>query len=115
MKIPTSHDDPSTLYGILVAIVSGALGLLVVFDVIDVPQSDALLAFLTPATALVVALLIRRKAWAPGTVEVATELARRQVEMLVGASDGERSRLLVPQAEVERVGAELVRLERSGR
>jgi high-affinity Fe2+/Pb2+ permease len=112
MKIPTSHDDPSTLYGVLVAIIAGVLGVLVVSGVIDVEQSDAILAALTPTTALVVALLIRRKAWAPGSVEVAAELARRQVEQQLGGSDGERARPLLTQAEVERVGAELVRLER---
>lgn len=81
MRIPTTHDDPATLLGALVALVGAIFGALVVFNVLDAEQAAALGAVASTALPLIVAALIRRYAWAPDTVRaalvVAEEGARR--------------------------------------
>lgn len=75
MTAPTMHTDPSGLVGTVAAAAGAILTLLVAFGVdLTEAQITAILAVVTTVGPAVVALAIRRHAWAP--VSVDKELGR---------------------------------------
>lgn len=90
MKIPTTHDDPSMLLGSLVTLGGAIFAALVVFGVLTEEQAAALGAVASTLLPLVVAVLIRRYAWAPATVE---DESRREFRRGYNVALGETSDL----------------------
>lgn len=71
--MPTSYTDPSTLFGSLVTFAGAVLALVVAFGLdLSAEQVERILAALAAAGPLVTAWLIRRKAYAPATVDKLT-------------------------------------------
>lgn len=65
-----SHTDPSGLWGTVVTVLGAALALAVAFGAdLTETQREAILGTATALGPLVTALLIRRYAWAPATVD----------------------------------------------
>lgn len=82
----TPQSDPAGLYGSLAAVLGAILALLTAFGVpLTQTQEEAILGLFVVAGPLVTAWLIRRKAWAPDSVESVTREAYQQ-----GREDGSR-------------------------
>lgn len=112
MEIPTTHDDPSTLLGALVAFAGAVIVLVVAAGIVPESLHDPLLGVATTGLPLVVAFLIRRRAWAPASVETAVDVARRGVDPGDDASG--RPHVHPDQLpERRRIDAELARLTTS--
>lgn len=73
----TTHSDPSGLWGSVVAVAAAILAALVAFGVrLTGEQVEALLGILAAVGPIVTALLIRRSAYAPATVDGIAARAR---------------------------------------
>lgn len=80
-------DDPSALWGAVVALVGAVVALLVAFGVeLTDQQVQAILGLFAAVGPLVTALLIRRTAWRPSSVRraVAEAAARGEVPTDLG-------------------------------
>ena len=70
MNLPTPNTDPGGLYGAVITLLGAVLALAVGFGAALTEQQIALiLGVATAAGPLVTAFMIRRKAWAPATVQ----------------------------------------------
>lgn len=73
-----TNTDPSGLFGSIVTVVGAVLALAVAFGVdLTETQREAILGTATALGPLVTALLIRRHAWAPASVDRAVTAASR--------------------------------------
>ncbi len=79
MNRPTMQTDPSGAVGTISAAVGATLALLVAFGIDLTPtQVEAILGVVATVGPIVVAILIRRHAWAPASVEATLNLHRSQ-------------------------------------
>ncbi len=77
MNRPTMQTDPSGVVGTISAAVGATLALLVAFGVDLTPgQIEAILGVVATVGPIVVAILIRRHAWAPASHEATLNMVR---------------------------------------
>lgn len=77
MDRPTMQTDPSGVVGTIGAAVGAVLALLVAFGVdLTAEQTETILGVVATVGPIVIAILIRRHAWAPASHNAQVELVR---------------------------------------